>query len=108
MARQGTRPPRARHWACDPSSLRRILATVSRRPEPPSSTRRHRSRRYPGWPGSVGPQACHPADDGFGLVDALLAMSVLLVILIATSNLVSDVIKQAAHSKEQVSATEIA
>lgn len=48
------------------------------------------------------------ADDGFGLLDALLALTVLLVILIATSNLVTDVIKQAAHSKEQVSATEIA
>ncbi len=50
----------------------------------------------------------HHAEDGFGLIDAVLALVVLLVILIATSNLVSDVIKQAAHAKEQVSATEIA
>lgn len=50
----------------------------------------------------------HSDECGFGLIDALLALTVLLVILIATSNLVSDVIKQAAHSKEQVSATEIA
>jgi hypothetical protein len=50
----------------------------------------------------------HGAEDGFGLIDAILALVVLLVILIATSNLVSDVVKQASHAKEQVSATEIA
>ena len=47
-------------------------------------------------------------EDGIGLIDAILALVVLLVILVASSSLVDDIAKQANHSKEQVSAAEIA
>ncbi len=47
-------------------------------------------------------------EDGVGLIDAILALVVLLVVLVASSSLVADVAKQAAHAKERVSATEIA
>ena len=63
---------------------------------------RHRLLRAGGF------KDTHLAEDGFGLIDAVLALVILMVILIATSNLVSDVLKQASHAKEQVSATEIA
>jgi len=75
-------------------TFRRAPAPVRRPSDPPCDRRRH--------------GRCHRAEDGFGLLDAVLALVVLLVILIATSNLVSDVLKQTAHAKEQVSATEIA
>ena len=77
-----------------PSTSRRVPAPVKRRSDASGDGRRHgRGDR---------------AEDGFGLVDAVLALVVLLVILIATSNLVTYVVKQASHAKEQVSATEIA
>ena len=47
-------------------------------------------------------------EDGIGLIDAILALVFLLVILVASSSLVDDNAKQANHSKELVSAAEIA
>jgi len=47
-------------------------------------------------------------EDGFGLIDAMISLAVLLVILTATSYLVDNVVQQAASSREKVAATELA
>ncbi len=47
-------------------------------------------------------------EDGFGLVEVMLSLSVLLVVLVATSYLVDNVVQQAATSREKVAATELA
>jgi Tfp pilus assembly protein PilX len=47
-------------------------------------------------------------EDGIGLIDAILALVVLLVLLVASSSLVDDVAKQANHAKQRVSAAEVA
>ncbi len=47
-------------------------------------------------------------EDGFGLVEVMLSLSVLLVVLVATSYLVDNVVQQAATAREKVAATELA
>jgi len=47
-------------------------------------------------------------DDGFGLVEVMLSLSVLLVVLVSTSYLIDNVVQQAATSREKVAATELA
>ncbi len=47
-------------------------------------------------------------EDGFGLVEVMLSLSVLLVVLVATSYLVDNVVQQAATSRQKVAATELA
>ena len=47
-------------------------------------------------------------EDGFGLVEVMISLSVLLVVLLATSYLVDNVVQQAATSREKVAATELA
>ncbi len=47
-------------------------------------------------------------DAGFGLVEVMLSLSVLLVVLVASSYLVDNVVQQAATSREKVAATELA
>jgi len=47
-------------------------------------------------------------EGGFGLVEVMLSLSVLLVVLVATSFLVDNVAQQAATSRQKVAATELA
>jgi Tfp pilus assembly protein PilV len=46
-------------------------------------------------------------EDGFGLVEVMLSLSVLLTVLVATAYLVDNVVRQAAMSREKVAATEL-
>ncbi len=45
---------------------------------------------------------------GFGLVEVMISMAVLLTVLVASSYLVDNVVQQAATNREKVSATELA
>jgi Tfp pilus assembly protein PilV len=47
-------------------------------------------------------------EDGIGLIEVMLSLSVLLIILVATSYLVDNVVKQAATARKKVAATELA
>jgi Tfp pilus assembly protein PilV len=47
-------------------------------------------------------------EHGFGILEVMVSLSVLLVIMLATSYLMDDVVKQAATSREKVAATELA
>jgi|GEM_PF-4219521 len=55
----------------------------------------------------VGRQA-RGGDDGFGLVEVMISLAVLLTVLVASSYLVDNVVQQAATNREKVSATELA
>jgi Tfp pilus assembly protein PilV len=47
-------------------------------------------------------------EDGIGLVEVMLSLSVLLIVLVATSYLVDNVVKQASTARKKVAATELA
>jgi len=47
-------------------------------------------------------------DDGFGLVEVMLSLSVLLIVLVSSSYLVDTTVKQAAINREKVAAAELA
>jgi type II secretory pathway pseudopilin PulG len=47
-------------------------------------------------------------EGGFGLVEVMLSLAVLLIVMVATSYLVDDVVKQAATNRERVAAAELA
>ncbi len=47
-------------------------------------------------------------DNGFGLVEVMISLAVLLTVLVASSYLVDNVVQQAATNREKVSATELA
>ncbi|MGA2522254.1 MAG: type II secretion system protein [Acidimicrobiales bacterium] len=47
-------------------------------------------------------------EGGFGLVEVMISMAVLLTVLVASSYLVDNVVQQAAVNREKVSATELA
>jgi type II secretory pathway pseudopilin PulG len=47
-------------------------------------------------------------EGGFGLVEVMLSLAVLLIVMVATSYLVDDVVKQAATNREKVAAAELA
>ncbi len=47
-------------------------------------------------------------DDGFGLVEVMLSLSVLLIVLVASTYLVDNIVSQAAVNRQKVAATELA
>jgi Tfp pilus assembly protein PilV len=47
-------------------------------------------------------------ENGFGLVEVMLSLSVLLIVLVSTAYLVDNVVRQAAAARERVAATELA
>jgi len=47
-------------------------------------------------------------DEGFGLVEVMLSLSVLLIVLVASTYLVDNIVSQAAINRQKVAATELA
>ena len=56
---------------------------------------------------TVGPQPGHD-EDGFGLLEVILSLTVLLLVLVASSYLVDNVVSQAAFNRQRVAAAELA
>jgi hypothetical protein len=56
---------------------------------------------------TVGPQP-RRREDGFGLLEVMLSLTVLLMVLIASSYLVDNVVSQAAFNRQRVAAAELA
>ena len=57
---------------------------------------------------TIGGGERRPDDDGFGLVEVMTSLAVLLVVLVSASYLIDNVVQQSATNREKVAAAELA